>query len=174
MEALLLLSFLVIPFFAIFFIAKLFKSKIIFYFGILAYIGILFLLIDRSFTSSDGGRSKIASVKSNMHTFQTIVETYSVDYSGVYAKNVEDLNKAATTASNPYWKDFINPFTGQTGQGKSFDNISNIAYGKCITGAVYYDPIITKPITKYFLYGCDKNGSFIKDAGGNSLTLSNN
>jgi len=45
-----------------------------------------------------------------MHTMQTIVETYAVDWGGVYADNFETLYKEANIQGKAYWKDFVNPF----------------------------------------------------------------
>ncbi|MFN8673288.1 MAG: hypothetical protein U0457_14550 [Candidatus Sericytochromatia bacterium] len=145
----------------------------------------IFLLNKSVFATQQ--RAKVASVKSNMHTFQTIVETYSVDYEGLYPKNVEDLKKAAEKSPNKYWKDFKSPFTGKTGKGQSYDNFDKTILlnddswysyffpKKYPAGMVYYDPVIDgKNITKYYIYGSEKNGKLIKDTGGNPLTLSNN
>ncbi|MFN8673289.1 MAG: hypothetical protein U0457_14555 [Candidatus Sericytochromatia bacterium] len=151
------------------------------------FLGLFFVGLALPNFISCGDRPKSTSVKSNMHTFQTIVETYSVDYPGLYAKNVENLNKASKTASNKYWKDFNNPYTGKTGKGISYDNFDkNIILDeqgwynyffpkKYPAGMVYYDPVIDgKNITKYYIYGSYANGKLIRDSNGMLLTLSNN
>jgi len=142
---------------------------------VIVIIGILVAIALPNFISAQD-RAKVASVKSNMHTFQTIVETYSVDFAGQYATNVASLKTAATTASNQYWKDFKNPFTGTVGSGGtgSYDNYAGTPTGAGIVG---YDVAATTPITKYFIYGANKTtaAGWIKDAGGTTpLTLSNN
>lgn len=123
--------------------------------------------------------SKISSVKANMHTFQTLVETYGVDWGGVYPESVEVLEHEATTNTNAYWKDFANPFSSMSGRGKSFDNESKIiphslwyvdAHAHHPPGMVTYQT--QPPFTHYHIYGYDKLGSKIEDKG-RVLMLSN-
>ena len=92
---------------------------------VIVIIGILVAIALPNFISAQD-RAKLASVKSNMHTFQTILETYSVDSNGYYPKNVEDLIKTATKGNNTYWKDFKNPYTREKGKGKSYDDFSKV------------------------------------------------
>ncbi|MFN8670586.1 MAG: prepilin-type N-terminal cleavage/methylation domain-containing protein [Candidatus Sericytochromatia bacterium] len=143
---------------------------------VIVIIGILVAIALPNFISAQD-RAKVASVKSNMHTFQTIVETYSVDFGGQYATTVAALKTAATTASNAYWKDFKNPFSGATGTGGSgsYDNYAATPTGAGIVG--YDVGGLTSNVTKYFIYGANKTtgAGWIKDTGGvNPLTLSNN
>lgn len=65
--------------------------------------------------------SKSSSVKANMHTLQTMVETYAVDWKGVYPPTLAALITEAqqTSERGAYWKEFTNPYTRQTGVGKS-------------------------------------------------------
>ncbi|MEK7432809.1 MAG: hypothetical protein AABZ74_06740 [Cyanobacteriota bacterium] len=110
-------------------------------------------------------RAKCPSVKSNMHTFQTLLETYSVDHNGNYPKNVEELKKDATKGNNKYWKDFKNPYTNQ--EGTTFDlkikldkNDSNIVEkNNLIIGSIFYEPIKNnKIINGYKIYAiCEGN-----------------
>lgn len=120
--------------------------------------------------------SKISSVKSNMHTFQTILETYSVDWAGVYPKTSKELKKVATSSNYPYWKDFKNPFT-RTARN-SFVDFSIYIKQKNKSkykGYVIYEAILkSTPITSYKIYGTDENGEIIKDSTGNVLYLTNN
>ncbi len=56
------------------------------------------------------GGDKVSSVKANMHTLQTMAETFFAD-KGRVARNLKELKKDALTSSSPYWKDFTNPYT---------------------------------------------------------------
>ncbi|MEK7433911.1 MAG: hypothetical protein AABZ74_12310 [Cyanobacteriota bacterium] len=160
----------------------------------LSYIFVLFYFIYllnyisiSNFNASNQSDGKVASVMYRMHTFQTIIETYSVDTDGFYPKNVEEVYKFANTGNNTYWKDFRNPFTNQTGKGKSYDDFSTVSkkfnsysekfyfIGK--TGVVYYSPVIDKKgkISKYFIYGGARKDDIILDSKtGIPFTLSNN
>ena len=147
---------------------------------------IIFLLLPNFITSNV--RLKSSSVKSNMHTFQTILETYSVDASGNYPKNVEELYKFANAGKTPYWKDFKNPYTRESGKRNSYDDFSEINkkfyWNKLIqkfellpkVGIVYYAPVFTNGVySKYFIYGTEKNGEVFFDSQTNEpFTLSNN
>lgn len=112
-------------------------------------------------------RAKMSSVKANMHTFQTLLETYAVDYGGVYPENVEELYKEASSPSEdyaPYWKDFNNPYTSETGEGQSYDDYSAMKDGKGRPGMVYYQ-VIDEDKTRYKIWGTDKDGNLLKDKG---------
>lgn len=65
--------------------------------------------------------SKTSSIKANMHTFQTALETYAVDH-GIYPESMKKLEKVAKAGN--YWKEPKNPFTGEEGYGLSFSDIS--------------------------------------------------
>ncbi|MEK7433914.1 MAG: hypothetical protein AABZ74_12325 [Cyanobacteriota bacterium] len=149
---------------------------------------VCFILIAMSLPNfiSCGPRSPLADVKSNMHTFQTILETYSVDASGKYPKNVEELYKFANTGNNKYWKNFKNPYANKSGKSVSYDNYSNLNK-KIIThffskdsyvlqgrpGVVYYAPVIGS--NNYCIYGSNKDGELITDTqSGIAFALSNN
>lgn len=57
-------------------------------------------------------RSKLSSVKANMHTFQTMLETYAVDSGGVYPSSIQELKTEAQ--KKQYWKTMSNPCTSKT------------------------------------------------------------
>ncbi len=63
-------------------------------------------------------RSKTSSIRANMHTFQTTLETYAVDWGGVYPRNAKALAKESTEGN--YWKDFKNPVHTRSGYGYSY------------------------------------------------------
>lgn len=45
----------------------------------------------------------------NMHTLQTMLETYAVDWGGVYPENIKALKNEAVAGE--YWKNIENPYT---------------------------------------------------------------
>jgi len=137
---------------------------------VIVIIGILVAIALPNFISAQD-KAKIASVKSNMHTFQTIVENYAVDWGGVYAPTVSAIHTDAIDTSKNYWKDFSNPFTSVTGTGQagSYDDFT----GGTASGLVLYDVAGATRPTKYYLYGVSKNaGNIIQDKGQNFI-LSN-
>ncbi|MGE3727237.1 MAG: hypothetical protein AB7I41_16885 [Candidatus Sericytochromatia bacterium] len=135
---------------------------------------------------------KISSVKANMHNLQTLLETFGVDHH-FYPGSVRTLEAQARRHSSPYWKDFVNPMTSQMGYLKSFADLplyrlteaeSQAHYAEVLglrflliepqipentAGLVLYDYVSKH---KYFIYGLDKKGEFIKDKG-QIFTLSN-
>jgi hypothetical protein len=126
-------------------------------------------------------RAKVSSVKANMHTIQTLVETHAVDWTGLYPNNIEDLKKEAQkpSVSGAYWKDLKNPMTEKTGLGKggSIINYSSYISHKAdlstLKGMVIYQPLkckVNKSSKKtlcesYKIYGTDEKGLKIKDKG---------
>lgn len=93
------------------------------------------------------GVSPLSSVKANMHTLQTMVETYAVDWAGVYPSNIEALHQEANETNKAYWKPLKNPVSGYTGLGKAYAN-----EGKSREeGIVTYES--TGQGTLYFIYG---------------------
>jgi hypothetical protein len=144
---------------------------------------VIFLLLPNF--STDNGRARLSSVKANMHTIQTIAETYAVDYGGVYAPTLEALYKEANKPANksqPYWKDFKNPFSGQTGANQAWmalppANPIDNATGKgtdIVPGAVIYDPVINDgTITKYYIYGGEKTADTVILDKGQAFYLTN-
>ena len=162
---------------------------------VIVIIGILVAIALPNFISAQD-RAKLASVKSNMHTFQTILETYSVDASGNYPKNAADVANSATAGNNKYWKDFKNPFSnaagatgaiaagtytaggGQQSLG-STGSFGDFAAAPLAGGQVgYFQTTGTGPYNSYGIYGADKPGAtltWIKDVqSGNYFVLSNN
>lgn len=153
---------------------------------------LLFLLMLPHFIGADS-RAKISSVKANMHSFQTMVETYGVDNDGVYPKDVQTLKQAAdvqTPEASAYWKDFSNPYTNQQGQGLSYANLQdflpkgvapqdfspeNSPQHWQFAGLQFKNPerlrysgmvlyLRTGP-RHYAIYGSSKDGSLIQDKG---------
>ena len=166
---------------------------------VIVIIGILVAIALPNFISAQD-RAKLASVKSNMHTFQTILETYSVDASGNYPADYDDAYTSAKKGNNTYWKDFKNPFSNKSGPvtattsrygvpvlaaatagTASFGNRGTDASFPGSGGMVGYDAQLTNgTYNGYKIYGADKpavtgNNSWIIDAqSGNPFILSNN
>ena len=89
--------------------------------GVLIYLGCLLLIPVLFFSSAmacDCG--KISSVKANMHTLQTMVETYAIYSNGVYPSSLTQLKQDAKRPGLEYWKDFNNPYSRLSGEGLSY------------------------------------------------------
>ncbi len=169
--------------------------------GLMIYLCLVAFLIPIYFSASawacDCG--SVSSVKANMHTLQTVVETYAIDHQGRYPKNLLELKNEGLQSGREYWKEFTNPFTGQSGAGRSyydmpteptrllpgpFDDKPQQPYRDILgiriylvifgfmpeyTGTVVYD---SDNPERYFIYGTGLNGKFIMDKGA-VLTLTN-
>ncbi|MEK7434701.1 MAG: type II secretion system protein [Cyanobacteriota bacterium] len=165
---------------------------------VIVIIGILVAIALPNFISAQD-RAKLASVKSNMHTFQTILETYSVDASGNYPGSASDAADSANRGNNKYWKHFKNPFTNLAGAagtvaGTNYSGAGGVAslaakasFGDrgidtaapAAGGMVGYDPQSSSGVFNgYKIYGADKPGAtltWITDAQSNQpFILSNN
>jgi hypothetical protein len=162
----------------------------------LLFIRFSFLLVLFLMTTSQPVNAcdcaKISSGKANMHTLQTMLETFGVDHH-YYPSTVIKLEHEARNSANPYWKDFVNPMTSQQGFLKSFADLKMYhlpaaqlkeQYAEILglrfllidpdlqantSGIVLYDYVSKN---KYFIYGLDKQGDFIRDKG-QIFTLSN-
>jgi type II secretion system protein G len=149
---------------------------------VIVIIGILVAIALPNFIGAQD-RAKISSVKANMHTVQTMLETYGVDWGGTYPTTVGTTTTGmigeSLTASNPYYKDFANPFTSQS-MGTGGATLGNslldqntaalIATALANAGKVGYDA--SGGNTKYYIYGNDKVGAILKDKG-KAFVLSN-
>ncbi len=120
-------------------------------------------------------RAKQSSIKANMHTLQTMIETYAVDWGGVYPKDLAILEKEAKKSGYSYWRDFTNPYTSKKGASHTIIDIKNIKPDSKLPGQVIYIPLTdsTKQITSYFLVGLDENGKLISDNNNGSFYLTN-
>jgi len=155
---------------------------------VIVIIGILVAIALPNFIAAQD-RAKLSSVKANMHTIQTTAETYAVDFGGVYAPNMAQLNTEANTTGKVYWKEFKNPFSGSTGSSFAWMgtnpnasitlNGTSAGTGAPVTaGAVLYDPIDTDSsavtsYTKYFIYGGEKNVNTVILDKGEAFYLTN-
>jgi len=161
---------------------------------VIVIIGILVAIALPNFIGAQD-RAKVSSVKSNMRTFQTMVETYGVDFGGRYPDTVDILEAAAGTGS--YLKTYSNPFTGKaltvaaTAEGEVLAEgivytdepttsqttaIATVTAASALGQVVYRQPHITgsgtEAYTRYAIYGLDKAGVPVLDKG-NVFTLSN-
>ncbi len=115
----------------------------------------------------------LSSVRANMHTLQTILETYSVDWGGVYPDTVAELEAEAKNSSNPYWKSFKNPYTGESGEGQSFMSYSSFEAGNPgFRGQVLFKILPGTNNTGYEILGVDKEG-WLHQQNGKDFILSN-
>ncbi len=118
-----------------------------------------------------------ANLKSNMHTLQTVAETYAVDWGGVYPSSVETLKNEAS--SKNYWRVFKNPFsfTNQVTlnlpvsmnkadyeQAKLTLNYKGIILSDMsqLKGIVLYQGSNINPFISYSIYGVNINGDYLK------------
>jgi general secretion pathway protein G len=129
---------------------------------VIVIIGILVAIALPNFIAAQD-RAKLSSVKANMHTFQTIAETYAVDWGGVYGSGVDTLKNEATSKS--YWKVFKNPFTSTTDSGTTLTGPVTTATVPGVTsGNVGWTVANTN--TQYAVYGSEKSsGVPILDKG---------
>ena len=113
-------------------------------------------------------RARIADVKVNMHTFQTMVEIYSGKWSGFYPQNVSQLYTEATSPDSPYWKELKNPYLETFGPGKSYGDESSPK----VKGIMTYDPYPPTLVTAYYIYGYEEDSVRIQTRSGD-YTVSN-
>lgn len=158
----------------LFLISYYLKSRV-FYYTSLGLIVLLLIILSRP-NHSHLNSNPNASVRSNIHTFQTMLEIYATDWGGYYPNNIGILFKEAN--KKKYWRESKNPFRANY---KAYDNLSNIKKpfklesSIFIAGTVYYQPIIKDgKITQYFIYGTDKDNKLIFDKKNNEFfTLTN-
>ena len=132
---------------------------------------------ESNLTSSVSPTKKIpGDISANMHSLQVMVETYAVDWGGIYPN---DLNALFTEAKKVnYWKDFENPFTKKHGIGKDGAMLEYSVYNhykqpqSAFKGLILYNPS-GKPYTSYVIYGCNQNGDLSKDDNGKVYLLTN-
>jgi len=140
---------------------------------VIVIIGILTAIAIPNFVGAQD-RAKIASVKSNMHVFRTVLETYAVDYAGLYPVDVATLrNVAESSPQGAYWKELANPFTQVSGEAEAYATLSSPAditgqQAEILPGVVGYlrnadadpladpDPAGNNQANPYALYGGSK------------------
>lgn len=127
---------------------------------VIVIIGILVAIALPNFIGAQD-RAKVSSVKANMHTFQTALETYAVDWGGVYPATVSELVTEGT--AQDYWKEFKNPFNNLEGANQSYMD-TNANGANTTEGIVGYNRPAADT-TLYFIYGGKKGGGPIEDRG---------
>ena len=127
--------------------------------------------------------SGISSVKANMHTLQSMVETYAEKHAA-YPVNLQVLEQDARSNKQPYWKDFVSPLSCSLEYGKNrtnFEQVVNTHTGLILQRKtpvdilglrLYVDQrgrgtVLYKRLSPqhYQIYGTDRVGKLIKDKG---------
>lgn len=132
---------------------------------VIVIIGILIAVALPNFVGAQD-RAKEASLKGNMRTFQTLLETYAVDWGGVYPNNMPAFE--AEGIARDYWKEIVNPYTQVAGdEGAYRINIGGIIpLGQALPNrgkVIYHTPIDDN--TRYFIYGREKRGYLLLHKG---------
>jgi prepilin-type N-terminal cleavage/methylation domain-containing protein len=142
---------------------------------VIVIIGILVAIALPNFIAAQD-RAKNSSVKANMHTFQTMVETYGVNFGGTYPHTIAELATDAT--SNSYLKSYKNPVSGvllDINSATTGQNLAELIAGSPASNAVpaagtfgqvvYRRSVSSDFYTKYAIYGVDKDTKYIQDKG---------
>ena len=122
------------------------------------------------------------SVKTNMHIFQLMVETYAGHWNGDYPDSLARLEADAKAAPEPYWRELHNPYP-RTGKGRLlfFEyRTQSVLGGPAQTlleanqapapGRVKYK--VSPDRHKYWIYGFNQNAQLLIDKG-QPFTLTN-
>lgn len=146
-------------------------KRLLFYAISAVIIGFLILLALPNYLGAGGDcRPPSSSVKANMHTVQTMVETYAVDWGGIYPATLKALEiEAKKTETTAYWKEITNPITGYTGVGRALIDMGQSPQ----EGVVVYQAVYAKDPSaegktaalSYVLYGYEKATERIQDKG---------
>ena len=155
---------------------------------VIVIIGILVAIALPNFISAQD-RAKVSSVKANMHTFQTGVETYAVDWSGVYPANTAEFRNEGRQTTKGYWKELKNPFSAAVGQSATgaYNTLPGVAAGgnvallslvaanmaEGVTGYAALRSATGSTDTSYAIYGAGKNSAPVTDKGSSIFFLSN-
>lgn len=131
-----------------------------------------------------------------MHTLQFMLETYAVDWGGIYPKKIRSLRQEAMAGG--YWKAFTNPYINKKSSGlyedferwreatqyKMFEK--RFLYGlrvraeeppdmtaieKKYMGMLIYEWVSE---VKYYIYGLDGKGKLIRDDSGKKVFVLTN
>lgn len=118
--------------------------------------------------------AELDKVQANMQTVQTMVEYYAVNWGGVYAPNLEALYQDGIQEGSDYWKDFLNPFTGQSGINSALSERPITVPDPARRGQIVYWPVVNEgPIVTYKIYALDHLGRWLRGSGGTPLSLTN-
>ncbi|MEZ0373834.1 MAG: ankyrin repeat domain-containing protein [Candidatus Sericytochromatia bacterium] len=123
-----------------------------------------------SFVEAEALAQRLASLKANMRTLQTVVETYAVDHDGLFAPDLRTLYSEASKLK--YWPELTNPLTGKTGLTETVADF--VAQpGPQHQGQVFYKPLLKDgKRVSYELYGVDHRGQWVTGWKNKPLILS--
>lgn len=114
----------------------------------------------------------LSALKANMNIVQSSLETYAVDWGGIYPSNTSELIQEAK--SKNYWKTITNSLTGDKDdsvidysdyinaknnliyKGNPIESISELK-GKVVVSTEMQGG----DITRYYIYGVDLFGEFL-------------
>lgn len=117
-------------------------------------------------------RALESSTKANMHTLQTIVETYGVDFGGSYPADLDTLFQEAEDGDYGFpLKNHIDPSLPAALSLKDYLSRDDFP-----AGVVIYDPVETEPeesIVRYRIYGTDQQGRLLTYRDGQAFILTN-
>lgn len=124
---------------------------------VIVIIGILLAISVPNFITTKD-RARNAEIKTNMHLFQIMAETYATDWAGLYASSSIDIKTEGKIKN--YWKDFKNPYT------KIIDDASSTIISISEDGQI--EPrtfrkgnisyISSNENTKYTIYAAEQDG----------------
>ena len=125
-------------------------------------IGIIVSIAIPNFIASSRKRAREASVKTNMRTFQVMLETYRVD-NQVYPDAVSDLDIEANKKN--YNKEVVNPYTKQKGPVNvwGIDYMDPTDPGFAAQSSLYEGKVGFQKVntTKYYINGYGEAGTLI-------------
>lgn len=124
---------------------------------VVVILGILVAIAIINLTNAQH-RARVANVKSNMHSFETLLVVYSSDWESVFPPDVNAL--LSEGQSKGYFKEFDNPYQGSSGLGISYTDEG----GTKVAGVVTYDPI-TPLHSQYYIYAYDQYKNRIQQLG---------
>lgn len=147
---------------------------------------VVFVFTRPMFIGGDGYSEKIFIVKANMHTFQTMLESYFAEHRH-FPPHLPELKQDGNKPGKEYWKEFTNPMTGMSGFGRSYreyppagilppflEGFGFRLYRQLSrpdqAGLVVYRYLNPK---QYHIYGLDKTGNLIQNKG-QTLVLTHN
>lgn len=129
--------------------------------GILVAIGLANL-------SNANVRARESSVRTNMHSFQTIVEIYGVDHSGFYPHDVSALLVDPNTSQQRLLFNMANPFSGAGGINNAY---ADEVIATKPAGILTYTQHVNR--MGYEIYGYSNRSTRLQH-NGNEFVLSNN
>ncbi|MGE3726215.1 MAG: type II secretion system protein [Candidatus Sericytochromatia bacterium] len=152
---------------------------------VIVIIGILVAIALPNFIGAQD-RAKVSSVKANMHVFQTMIETYGVDWGGQYPNSYTSIQTEAVAGD--YDKTYNNPFSGSAvslqnnsncqrlaevvsgGAGTPASNTDTSVFGGpggalCLGQVIYRRTVPASNYGRYAIYGLNKTAAWIHDKG---------